>query len=305
MISIPEGLASRIIDVHGEAGRSWITALPACIRDLEQAWGIRVGATFPECRYNLVAAATLENGAGAVVKLSVPGSHLEAEAICLDSYGGQGAPRLLMHDSDRGAVLMERVVPGTNLTGIPDHEAVAAVVEVMQKLHRATVPERSLPTVKEWGLGFDRLRQAFDGATGPLPTGLVGEAHQIFNQLTDSMGPVVLLHGDLHHENLLDGGERSWMAIDPQGVIGEAAYEVGAFLRNPAPAVFDWPDLARRQRERIFAFSDQLGIPHQRIAGWGFSQAVLSAIWSIEDHGGGWEGAIRIANSLRDFAFVG
>jgi streptomycin 6-kinase len=304
MISMPEGLTSRVVEVHGEAGRSWIDALPTLIHDLEHAWGIRVGPAFPECRYNFVAPAILEDGSGAVVKLSVPGRHLDAEAGCLRSYGGHGAPRLLRHDSSQGAVLMERIVPGTNLTDIPDRDAVVAAVEVMQKLHQAPIPEGSLPTVKEWGRGFDRLRQAFDGATGPLPNDLVQEAQQAFKQLADTMGAGVLLHGDLHHENLLDGTERSWVAIDPQGVIGEAAYEVGAFLRNPVPAIMDEPDLAGRQRERVIAFSDLLGVSRWRIAGWGFSQAVLSAIWSIEDHGRGWEGAIQIASSLRDLAFA-
>ena len=91
-----------------------------------------------------------------------------------------------------------------------------------------------------------------------------------------------LLHGDLQHSNILFDEGRGWAAIDPKGVIGETEYEVGAALRNPreAPSTFTAP--ARSSG----AFADcraQLDLDATRVLGWAFSQAVLSAIWVIED----------------------
>lgn len=304
LIELPQGLSQRVLEVHGSVGQCWLDEVPALIRELEEIWGIQVESTFPDCSYNYVASVLRRDGSEAVLKLSVPGKHLVAEAKSLEAYGGKGAPALLEQDLGRGAILMERIRPGTDIADLPFSQAVSAAVEVMGQLHQAPIPQGALPTVTQWGQGFDRLRGQFNGGSGPLPSELVREGEQVFNDLAASMGPAVLLHGDLHHMNILAGGERSWIAIDPQGVVGERAYEVGAFLRNPMPAILEWPDLDRLQRERISQFSTRLGISPQRIAGWGFSQAVLSAIWALEDHGRGWSRAVAIALSLRESAFA-
>lgn len=293
-----------MLDVHGDQGQSWINRLHELIRGLEHDWAIQIEAPFPDCNYNFVAPARLSDGAEAVLKVSVPGEHLMAEAKSLEAYGGNGAPKLLERDLERGALLMERIRPGTDIVELPSTDAVAAAIEVMEKLHRAPIPRAALPSVRQWGEGFDRLRDLFDGGTGPLPGELVRAAEQVFRELAGSMGVDVLLHGDLHHMNILAMGGSSWVAIDPQGVIGERAYEIGAFLRNPMPAMLDWPNLVQVQRERLILFAEHTGVSQSRIANWGFSQAVLSAIWSLEDHGRGWEGAIRVAHSLRDLAFA-
>ncbi len=51
--------------------------------------------------------------------------------------------------------------------------------------------------------------------------------------LDDPRDPVVL-HGDLHHGNVLDFGERGWLAIDPKGLLGEAAFDYCNLLCNPS-----------------------------------------------------------------------
>ena len=91
-----------------------------------------------------------------------------------------------------------------------------------------------------------------------------------------------LLHGDLHHENVIFDDRRGWLAIDPKGVVGEIEYEIGAALRNPV----DRPDLcASREilQRRIQIFEQALHLDTVRAVRWAFAQAVLSAIWSWED----------------------
>ena len=91
-----------------------------------------------------------------------------------------------------------------------------------------------------------------------------------------------LLHGDLHHYNVLSDRARGWCAIDPKGVVGELEYELGAALRNP----IDRPICSRQLdvvERRLDQFGLVLGIDVSRARGWCFAQAVLSAIWSIED----------------------
>jgi streptomycin 6-kinase len=106
------------------------------------------------------------------------------------------------------------------------------------------------------------------------------------------------LHGDLHHYNILASERAPWLAIDPQGVIGEPAYETGALLRNPLPQVYEWPDFAERTARRVDVMAERLGVDRQRISGWGLAQAVLSAWWTMEDQGTLDEPVLRLARVL-------
>jgi streptomycin 6-kinase len=112
------------------------------------------------------------------------------------------------------------------------------------------------------------------------------------------MGPSVLLHGDLHHGNILAGTRQEWLAIDPQGVVGETAYEVGAFLRNPIEVLTDRPDLIPLMSRRVSLVAETMQLDRARVAGWGMAQAVLAGIWSYEDHGTGWEKWVRVGEAL-------
>ena len=113
---------------------------------------------------------------------------------------------------------------------------------------------------------------------------MLDRAEGLYAELSASQGPRVLLHGDLHHYNILEDARRGWLAIDPKGVLGERAFEAGAMLRNPLGEMRQFADAAIISR-RTAILTELLGLDRQRILGWAFSQAVLSALWSIEDGG--------------------
>jgi streptomycin 6-kinase len=112
------------------------------------------------------------------------------------------------------------------------------------------------------------------------------------------MAPPVLLHGDLHHHSILSAERQPWLALDPKGVVGEPAYEVGAFLRNPLPWLLDQPDPRRVMARRLDQLAGDLGFDRARLLSWGLAQAVLSAWWSFWDHRHGWEGGLACAELL-------
>jgi streptomycin 6-kinase len=95
---------------------------------------------------------------------------------------------------------------------------------------------------------------------------------------------VRLLHGDLQHYNVLSDGARGWIAIDPKGVAGELEYELGAALRNPheRPELYSNTSAVER---RIACFAQHLPVDAGRVLAWAYAQAVLSAIWTVEDDG--------------------
>ena len=108
------------------------------------------------------------------------------------------------------------------------------------------------------------------------------------------------MHGDLHHDNVFSTEQLSYLAIDPKGVLGEPCYEVGAFLRNPLPALLEKENPRALMQSRVDMVVDHLGFDRQRVIGWGFSQAVLSAIWCDEDGVSCADMAVVVAGILKD-----
>ena len=221
----------------------------------------------------------------AVLKVLKPGSDEALGPVMLAHYQGRSAVRVLGHEQN--AVLLERALPGTELTETVlagrDDEAARILCGVMADLHQDDPPPGPWPTVEDWGRAFPRYRA---GAPHPeVPADLLDRAEAEFMDLCASQGRRFLLHGDLHHENVLDGGDRGWLVIDPKGVIGELAYETGAGLRNPGGAEDLYND-PRHIAHRVRIVAETLGLPEQRILRWSFAQAVLSALWHAEDGDG-------------------
>jgi streptomycin 6-kinase len=178
-----------------------------------------------------------------------------------------------------------------------DDEATRIAAVVMRELWQPIVPDHPFKRIEEWFEGLARLRSEFNGSCGPFPKYLVETAESLYLDLSQSMGEPVLLHGDLHHYNILSATREPWLAIDPKGVVGEAAYETGALLRNPF-SVTNWPDLDRQLRRRVAILAEILEMDRQRIVGWGMAQAVLSAWWSYEDNDSDWQVVLPIADHL-------
>ena len=299
--SVPEDFARTQASLHGEAGDAWVNRLPALMEDLGQRWSLKVGQPFPNLSYNWVVPALREDGAPAVLKLSFPGDKgFRTEAAALAFFGGRGICHLLELDLDRGAMLLERLQPGRPLTDLgDDEEATSAAAGVMKKLWRPAPPDHAFPTVSDWSRGFERLRRRFDGGTGPMPGKLVEEAESLFAELLASEEDTFLLHGDLHQENILSAGRGPWLAIDPKGIVGEAAYDTAALLHNPVGAL-DAPDPKRLLDRRLDVLSGELGLDRARVRAWGLAQAVLAAYWGLEDGGRVWDEALAFARLLAE-----
>lgn len=189
-------------------------------------------------------------------------------------------------------LLLERAVPGTSLKCyFPDREqeSIEIACRVVKKLHQANIPSvHNFPHIKNWLTALDKDWSIADEH--------LQKARKLRDQLLQTSETDVLLHGDLHHDNILQNGE-DWLAIDPKGVIGESAYEVAAFIRNPPTLLAELrrtsPNaplstiaLAKVENiihNRVTRFAELLELPYQRILDWCFVQAVLSWVWALED----------------------
>jgi streptomycin 6-kinase len=208
-----------------------------------------------------------------------PGDEWHSGRAC-DAFAGRGVVRAIEHAD--GAILLERLVPGTPLvTEVrDDFRATAIIADVIQRMSPAQAPDTA-PTVASCADAFDRYLAE---NTGHIPNSVVREAQRTYLELAASQGTTRLLHGDLHHYNVLLDEHRGWLAIDPKGVVGERAYELGAALRNPVerPDVFAVPATIE---QRVSHFSRTFAIDAERILRWAFAQAVLAALWELEDNG--------------------
>ena len=300
MLDLSPDFIHTITGLYGLRGRAWLDGLPDLLDACAQRWSLRLEPPFAALSFNYVAPATRSDGEEVVLKAGVPNKELTTEIEALRRFDGRGAARLLQADAPAGLLLIERIRPGGRLIDVPDDaRAMEAAAGVMRQLWRPGPKTSPFPTVADWGRGFERLRRTFGGGTGPFPSGIVDAAERLFAELAAQMGEPVLLHGDLHHENILADRDRGWLAVDPKGVIGEREFEIGALLRNPFPAILGWPDAALRTRRRVDQLSAALGFDRQRLQAWAFAQAVLSAWWAFEDHGRGWEPHLAAARLLR------
>jgi streptomycin 6-kinase len=237
------------------------------LSECREQWQLVPEGSFPQS-YRYVEPVRRADGSEAVLRLGPPGDALyERELDAVEWFSGQGGVRVLAVDRPRGAVLLEHVRPGTTLDLVAEDVAVAAAAGVMRALWRPPVDGHRFVSVREWGRSLEPA----------------GRAVGMYAELCDSMGAPVVLHGDLHHFNLLRSGADAWVAIDPKGVVGEPAYETGALLRNPKPALLSQPSPARLLQRRASVLAEMLGFDLARVLGWAYAQAVLSAAWSVED----------------------
>lgn len=261
-----------------------------------RAWGVTVERV-SETETSVLAFGCRGTQAVVLKVLKCPGDEWRSGEV-LRALDGRGVVRL--HEYVEGAMLVERLAPGYPLTGAVldgrDDDAVDVLADVIHQMGGPTfAPGR--PTVLDWAKAFHRYVPSRDSA---IPADLVEEGHRRYLALAASQRQPRLLHGDLHQSNVLFDSARGWCAVDPKGVIGETEFEIGAVLRNPIerPDLFASSAIVER---RLTRFARRLGIDCSRALEWGFAQAVLSAIWSIED---GFTvdartPALRLANAIR------
>lgn len=262
---------SATIKTHADESRARLQALV-------DSWGVSVDRVIRTA--NSLVALGHRGPQPVALKVSLRRDDERQSGAALDAFEGRGVVRVIEHADS--AVLLERLVPGTSLaTKVADDDrATAIIADVIQRMSSAAVPSTAVPVASL----AEAFEQYLNGNARGIPDSLVRRAHQTYLQLCASQETPRLLHGDLHHYNVLFDQHRGWVAIDPKGLVGEPTYELGAALRNPCerPDVFSAPATIER---RVHHFAHALGLDPERILAWAFAQAILAALWELEDDG--------------------
>ncbi len=293
---LPQDFTDTIQNTFGREGSRFLNSLPDLIKEASLRWDLTEIQAVPNLSYNLVAFAKYRDQ-DAVLKIGVPNKELTSEITALSLFNGRGSVRLLEADKNQSMFLLERLHPGEMLATLKDDEqATNLAADVMLSLWQPAPANNTLIQLSDWFKGFGKLRARYEGNTGPLAKELVERAEEAVREFFSEDYVPMLIHGDLHHFNILSSA-RGWLAIDPKGVIGPAAYEVGPLLINPWGELIDNMDIVRVTKRRIAILSERLGFETERIQLWGLAHAVLSAWWSL-DANEAWEYAMDCARLL-------
>jgi streptomycin 6-kinase len=284
-IRLPQSFKARIRSLFGQDGSTWLKDLPALRATLLERWSLGNIQPVGQLSYHYLAYAVSPHHGQVVLKIGCPNPELLTEIKALIFYRGlESVVNILDWDIDRGALLLERILPGHNLTSLSnDQEATQIAGNSVLKIRQSNPDSDIFPTMEKWCQGFNRYREIYQDGPGPLPESLFSTAYGLVWELLGSGEDQYFLHGDLHHSNLIFQEDGSWIAIDPKGVIGELACEVGPFLFNPIPDLIRQPNLEQLLSRRLQILAEITSLDGQRLAAWSFCRAVLAAIWSIEE----------------------
>ena len=218
--------------------------------------------------------AVRHNGVPAMLKIAREEEERRGGAL-MAWWNGDGAAKVLAQHGP--ALLLERANGPRSLAAMvadgQDDEASRILCEVTTRLHapRAGPPPELVPLTR-W---FEALAPA-----ARTHGGLLAQADSAAQALLADPRDIVVLHGDIHHGNVLDGGERGWLAIDPKGLSGERTFDFVNILRNPDAATALAPGRFSRQAEVLAAAAS---LERQRLLDWTLAFAGLSAAWHLAD----------------------
>ena len=196
----------------------------------------------------------------------------------LEAFGGVGMIRPLVHVP--GAVLLPRLSPGNDLASHSlagrDAEATDVIASLLQRMFEKPADLAGIRSVDRLQPEFARFRREGEGV---IPMNYVDRAGALFAEMCATQRDVRLVHGDLHHYNILFDEDAGWVVIDPWGVRAEVEFEVGASLRNPTSPLLDDPRVLER---RLRTFEARLHFNADRALKWAFATTVSGILWPIE-----------------------
>lgn len=279
-VNLPKDFVVKISGAFGENGEKWLAGLDGQVKHYSEKWNLSIDGAVPNLSYNYVTKAKDANGTPVILKLGVPNWDYANEVRAVRAYNGDAFVKLIAEDAENGAMLLEQLVPGHNLSSIEDEEEVTKEYIAVWKKIRRPIPEGGkFPSIMDWATGLDRYKAMFPDGGEPIPFEAADTAMAFFKELAE-LGEEQLLHGDLHHENILYSEGRGWVAIDPKGVTGHPYFDIISFLVN---YVNEKPDPKGLLRQRIDLICAEVSMDRILLLKAAVALATLYACWGVED----------------------
>ena len=256
---------------------AWLDRLPSIVEECADRWRLSLGEPYGYASSSLVLRAIRDDGLPAALKIAWPHREATYEGEALRFWSGDGAVVLLEHDRERGAFLLERCDPGTSLKELDEDQALDAFVDVARRLWRpAGAPFTTVVDEVAWWA--DYLPRVWSHVPEPFERRLLDAALEVFGELPATQGEQVLVHQDLHADNILRATRQPWLAIDPKPLLAEREFGLAAIVRGD--------ELGRgpqRVRHRLDRLVHDLELDRERARLWAFAQTLAWGVDEIEN----------------------
>lgn len=256
---------------------TWLNELPERIHRLAKKWNFTFLEIGKNLSYNFIALVKYQDEI-AILKISPVANRITKEVTWYQLFSDSYVPKIFEQDVNEFAVLMEKIEPGISLKNLvkQDDEAATKIIcqcirHLQEKKHHSTLFKHIAEFENEYHL--------LDGKISPAQ---LSKAKSLFYDLTSDRQNDVVLHGDLHHDNILSS-DSHWKIIDPHAYIGDPVFEIGPMIFNPLDAFPNNKSLKEIIELRMNILKNELPFDSQRIKAWAFCRTILAAAWFYED----------------------
>jgi len=280
VLAVPESVVQMQLAANGEAGRAWLAELPRLIDELRQLWSIaEIGPAFEGGCVAYVAPVVLTDGSQVVLKVSLADEETECEPDALAVWNGNGAVRLLESDRRHGAMLLERLEPGTPLAAYPDRDAAIDIAcSLLRRLWVSAPAMHQFRLVTELaGQYADNFPAKYVEAGRPFGESLLNGAVELCRQLARDDAARTMANRDFHLGNILAARREPWLVIDPKPLVGEPAFDCAHLIRSLLLDQIATPEF----EGLVSTVAGRLDLAAQRIAEWVFVRSIENALWAI------------------------
>jgi streptomycin 6-kinase len=252
----------------------WLERVPGLVKECVDEWGLRLGEPYVTGAAGYTVRADLPDGTPAVLKLTWPHREVEHEAEALRVLDGDGAVRLLAHEEERWAMLIERCEPGTPLSHLTGDAALDVLIGLLPRVwKKPATPFRPLADEAEWWIEY--LPDEWERSGRAVERRFVDAAIDALETLSVSQGEQVLLHQDLHGDNVLAARREPWLMIDPKPLLGEREFAVAPIVRSS--------ELGHSKRDalhRLDRLTSELALDRERARLWTIGQTMA---WALDN----------------------
>ncbi|MFE9358079.1 aminoglycoside phosphotransferase family protein [Streptomyces olivaceoviridis] len=271
----------RLVRALGEtapAGDDWLARLPAAAERAVARRELTVERVqVPGGRSSLVVLVRRADGTPAVLKLAPPRARPQSERAALAHWGGLGAVQLLESEAEDGALLLERLHPDVSVRSLPEAKALLEAAGTLRRLWVAPPAGHVFETVAE-RTGRQAAAMRAGAGTDPEAAPLVEAALAARAELLAAPPEQLLLHGTFRQSKVLSGERMPWLAVGPDPVVGESAFDLARLVRDRVEDLIAASSGPSTTRRRIKRLAESLEVDQERLRGWTLFRAVESGV---------------------------
>ncbi|MFG1671034.1 aminoglycoside phosphotransferase family protein [Streptomyces sp. Y7] len=271
----------RLVRALGETapdGDDWLEKLPEAAHQAVSLRELTVERVqMPGGRSSLVILVRQPDGAPAVLKLAPPRARPESERAALAHWGGTGAVQLLGPAVTEGVLLLERLRPDLSVRSLPEAKALLEAAGTLRRLWVEPPADHRFETVAERTGRQAEAMRATASADAEVAV-LVDAALAARAELLAAPPERRLLHGTFRQSKVLAGERMPWLAVGPDPVVGECAFDLARLVRDRVEDLIASPSGAATTRRRIKRLAESLDVDQERLRGWTLFRAVESGV---------------------------